>query len=383
MIDEAYTWICKQRIDYSENNDIWDMRRNWNILKHDILNQLNDGSYMFSPLQRFDFPDEIVSMWSSRDMIVLKLITGVLHGVMKDHLPQSCCHVKGHGGIKKAVKRTYEALPEHTYFFRSDIKQYYESIRFDVLMGIVDHYVKQPTLATLVLKAIRRTETFGGNFYDFYQKGLAKRCPLSPLLAAIALMPLDHAMDGIKDIFYTRFVDDWIVLTKSRTMLRKIIKKTHNILNTLHLTMHPNKTYIGKIQKGFNFLGYFYQPSRLLPSLESIRRVHERSAVRYAQVSRRRHVSKPSRDISDYQVNERAPTDEDITRVLCSLSWQIHQNPERQTHLQRYLQRWGWWFKNGLTEIDAFMTCVQVTLPSLGMIMDKHDITSIILAQLN
>ena len=174
-----------------------------------------------------------------------------------------------------------------------------------------------------------------------------------------------------------------IVLTKSKTKLRKIIKKTHTILNNLNLEMHPSKTYMGKIQKGFNFLGYFYQPSMLLPSLESIRRFHERSAVRYAQVSRRRHVSKPSRDISDYQVNERAPTDEDITRVLCSLSWQIHQNPERQTHLQRYLQRWGWWFKNGLTEIDAFMTCVQVTLPSLGMIMDKHDITSIILAQLN
>ncbi len=338
---------------------------------------------MFSPLQRFDFPDEIVSMWNSRDMIALKMITGVLNDLMKDHLPKSCTHVKGHGGLKKAVKKTYEALSEHTYFFRSDIKQYYESIQFDVLMKIVDHYVKHPLLATLVLKAIRRTETFGGNFYDYYQKGLAKRCPLSPLLSAIALMPLDHAMEEIKGIFYTRFVDDWIVLTKSKTMLRKIIKKTHHVLNTLHLTMHPNKTYIGKIQKGFNFLGYYYQPSTLLPSLESIRRFHERSAVRYAQVSRRRQSSESNRDVSDYQVNERAPTDEDITRVLCSLSLQLHQNPDRQTHLQRYLQRWGCWFKTGVTEVAAFMASIHIILPSLGMAMDKHDISTILLAHVN
>ena len=76
----------------------------------------------------------------------------------------------------------------------------------------------------------------------------------------------------------------------------------------------------------------------------------------------------PNRDISDYQVNERAPTDEDITRVLCSLSWQIKHNPERQTQIQQYLQRWGCWFYAGLKEIDAFMTCVHMTLPSLGMI---------------
>jgi Reverse transcriptase (RNA-dependent DNA polymerase) len=250
-------------------------------------------------------------------------------------------------------------------------------------MEIIDHYIKHPILATLVLKALRRTETLGGNFYDYYQKGITKRCPLSPLLSAIALMPLDQAMGEIKDVFYTRFVDDWIVLTKSKTMLRKIIKKTHNLLNKLHLTMHPNKTYIGKIKKGFNFLGYFYQPSTLLPSLESIRRCHERSAVRYAQVSQRRRISAPNRDTSDYQVNERAPTDEDMVRVLCSLSWQLHQNPERQTQLQRYLQRWGCWFKSGLTEVDAFMASVQVSLPSLSLILDKHDIHSIILAHVN
>ena len=76
---------------------------------------------------------------------------------------------------------------------------------------------------TLLYKALHRTETRGGNFYDFEQKGIPKGSPLSPLLGAIALIPLDKAMGQIQQIFYARFMDDWIVLTKSKTALRKVV----------------------------------------------------------------------------------------------------------------------------------------------------------------
>ena len=29
VLDEAYDWLCRQRLDYSANNDIWDLRRRW------------------------------------------------------------------------------------------------------------------------------------------------------------------------------------------------------------------------------------------------------------------------------------------------------------------------------------------------------------------
>ena len=316
-------------------------------------------------------------------MIALKVITNALYGFMKPHLPKSCTHVKEHGGLKKAVQQTYNAMPEYAYFFRSDIKQYYESICFNALMAIIDRYVKHPILTQLILKSLKRIETFGGNFYDTTYKGLAKRCPLSPLLAAIALMPLDHAMEGINGIFYVRFVDDWLVFTKSKTMLRKVIKKTHRILKELHLTMHPHKTYMGSIQKGFNFLGYFYQPSTLLPSLESIRRFRERSIVRYAQPKMSRRRIPPSRDVSDYQVNERAPTDDDMTRVLWSISWQLTSQTDRARGLQTYLRRWSCWFKAGLTDNEAFMQSVAQILPSLAAIWVHTDINTVLLNTIN
>lgn len=56
--------------------------------------------------------------------------------------------------------------------------------------------------------------------------------------------------------YYVRFMDDWLVLAKTRNHLRKAIKIAERILARLKLKKHPDKTFIGWIKKGFDFLGY-------------------------------------------------------------------------------------------------------------------------------
>jgi RNA-directed DNA polymerase len=145
-LEKAFQWICDLRQRYSANSDIWRLRRDWYTIKHRLLSELNDGTYQFSPLERYEFDDAIVSLWSSQDMIVLKLINQALQQQMINDLPKSCYHVKGHGGLKKAVSHTYEAIQEHRFVMRSDIQSYYASIRFDTLMEIVETYIDHPIL---------------------------------------------------------------------------------------------------------------------------------------------------------------------------------------------------------------------------------------------
>jgi RNA-directed DNA polymerase len=85
-------------------------------------------------------------------------------------------------------------------------------------------------------------------------------------LGALALRKLDAAMGRLKGVFYCRYMDDWAVLCRSRHKLRKIIKITHRVLIALKLRLHPNKTYLGKINKGIDFLGYFIHYGGLYPS---------------------------------------------------------------------------------------------------------------------
>lgn len=244
-------------------------------------------------------------------MIALKLITLVLGQKMALHIPVSCYHVKGHGGLKKAVHQTCDAIPGYRYVMRSDIQSYYASVNFGVLLDIIRSYVSHPVLLELVCNALYRTETWGGIFYDYDTKGIPKGSPLSPLLGAIALLPLDKAMEQVRDIFYARFMDEWVILTKSKTALRKVVKIIHTILNALDFQLHPSKTYIGKISRGFNFLGYYMDSQKILPSRETIRRFHDRATALYEQphvhkeTFRRRRA--PQRDYPTIQLMRRLP----------------------------------------------------------------------------
>ena len=66
--------------------------------------------------------------------------------------------------------------------------------------------------------------------------------PLSPLLGAIALKPLDDVMEAL-DVFYARYVDDWCIWAKSKFKLLRAIKKMHRMLGQLRLKTHPDKTF--------------------------------------------------------------------------------------------------------------------------------------------
>lgn len=156
-LENAYGWIFKLRKKYSHNSDIWELCRNWNQIKHSLLESLNDGSYQFSSLERLEFKDGTLSLWTSQDMIALKLITQALERRIGFAIPKSCYHVKDHGGLKHAVHETHSALPQYQFVMRSDIKSYYQSIDFHSLMSIIETYIKHPILLTLIYKACRRT----------------------------------------------------------------------------------------------------------------------------------------------------------------------------------------------------------------------------------
>ncbi len=56
---------------------------------------------------------------------------------------------------------------------------------------------------------------------------------------------------------YARYMDDLVVLTPTRERLRKAIKVTCKALKPWGYKLHTNeKTFIGKIAKGFDFCGF-------------------------------------------------------------------------------------------------------------------------------
>ena len=52
-------------------------------------------------------------------------------------------------------------------------------------------------------------------------------------------------------------MDDWVILAPTRWSLRRAIVVVNRTLRELRLEQHPGKTSIGRIARGFTFLGYW------------------------------------------------------------------------------------------------------------------------------
>ena len=121
--------------------------------------------------------------------------------------------------------------------------------------------MKDKGLRRLLWQYLRRSVERGGLYRDV-EKGISLGCPLSPLIGAIVLQRIDDQLSQ-EDLFYIRFMDDWVCLAKTRRQLRRAVRATNQILNLLKLEKHPDKTFIGLIERGFDFLGYHFSRGAL------------------------------------------------------------------------------------------------------------------------
>lgn len=263
-INDAYKWVCHKRTHHSSNSDIWDLRHHWASQKDIIFEALKHGTYRFSPRQLYRFKEETISLYSSKDSLVLKMIALYLGEIIqkKKSISTHCYHIKHHGGLKKAVRETKKHALQYKYVFKSDIQSYYESIEHDIICDELLEITNNKPLCALIKDALKTPSTWGGLYFDC-ENGIKRGSPLSPLLAAIALNKLDKAMTKFKGVFYARYMDDWVVLCNSKRKLRKIVKLTHRLVRSLGFTLHPDKTYVGNIFKGFDFLGYHFKKETL------------------------------------------------------------------------------------------------------------------------
>ncbi|NEN90518.1 MAG: hypothetical protein F6K48_17055 [Okeania sp. SIO3H1] len=78
-------------------------------------------------------------------------------------------------------------------------------------------------------------------------------------------------------------MDDWVVLAPTRWALRRAIKATNQVMAELKVEKHPDKTCIGRVGRGFDFLGYRFAPGELAVARVTVERFIERVSRLYEQ----------------------------------------------------------------------------------------------------
>jgi len=131
---------------------------------------------------------------------------------------------------------------------------------------------------------LKRCVEWGGLYQDI-ERGIPKGASLSPLLGAFYLLDLDRKMERL-DVKYVRYMDDILILAKTRWKLKKAIKVLNQTFDELKLEKHPDKTTIGRVEKGFDFLGYHISPEGLSLAKKTVENFIGRAARLYEQEPR-------------------------------------------------------------------------------------------------
>ena len=233
-------------------------------------------------MERIETAEKTTELWSAADALVLKAVAIVLSRRLGPAFSQFCYHPAGHGGAKKAVRDVDEHLGENSFVFRSDVKSYYASIDHEILYAQLREHVNHQRLMDLLWQYMRRT-IYDGGLYEDVTVGIPLGCPLSPLMGALYLKPIDDAMAKV-GLFYARFIGDWGVLAPTRWKLRAAVAIVNQRLAALKVEQHPDKTFVGRISRGFDFLGYCFTPAGLVGAAEqTVERFLERATRLYEQ----------------------------------------------------------------------------------------------------
>ena len=215
--------------------------------------------------------NRLFASWDKQSRGVLQHTKASLHRELAQSLRRCCTHIKGHGGVKGNLRLLTRCCEDYHFVARFDVARYYESMQHEVLLDTLLQMGASTQSHAVVEAYLQKPDVHGTGV------GMTAGGCLSPLLGAVMLTPLDDAMTELmrkEGIVYIRFMDDFIILAKTRHPFRRAIKRVHEVMRDLQLQLHEKKRFIGKVSDGFDFLGYTVKPGRRLrPSAESIRRL--------------------------------------------------------------------------------------------------------------
>lgn len=227
-----------------------------------------DGSFRFSPfLEKLKLKGRgkhprVIGIPTIRDRIVLHQIHKYLAIVFPDTVPRNVASTY----VRAVAEDMAELDVSKTLICCTDIEKFYDSIQQPRLIRLLKKKITCEPAISLISHALQ-TPTIPKNTrraqYSSYRQdlGVPQGLAISNILAAIYMAEVDDVMRAIPGITYYRYVDDVLMYGDPDTITSAYIS-LRGRLRTRGLTLHgrnSDKTYIGRIDKKFSYLGYEFR----------------------------------------------------------------------------------------------------------------------------
>lgn len=142
------------------------------------------------------------------------------------------------------------------YVLKADIRHYFDTVDHEVLIKIICKKIGDNKVLWLVRRILENHNN------KIPGKGMPIGNLTSQFFANLYLNELDYYVKHIlKARFYLRYVDDFVILHRSKERLILYKWLITNFLKSIKLELHPEKSNVIPLRDGINLLGYkvFYQ----------------------------------------------------------------------------------------------------------------------------
>lgn len=254
-----------------------------------IVDEFNAGTFKPGKLrtQIISFPKKrIVQVPSIRDKILQ-------HGICDNYLTERLCRpliketcacVEERGTdyasdiLKEQLRKYYRAHGSHFYVLKCDIKSYFASIPHWRVKQLINRYVDDESVRSIVFK-----------FIDTLAVGLPLGLQQSQLIANLYLSDLDHKCKELLGAkYYGRYMDDFYIISDDRQFLEECLKYIESYVRSIGLTLNP-KT--GIFSNKLDFVGFTYYLTDTGRVIKLISKDKKKS--------KRRHIKKMIRQINE------------------------------------------------------------------------------------
>jgi len=176
------------------------------------------------------------------------------------------------------------------YVLQCDIRQFFQSISWDILTVLIGKTVQCPKTFALIKNIV--TNHRSNHQILSYSMPTAKLLGISTnsrtglpignltsqLFANIYLNQLDHFIkDRLRLHWYGRYMDDFLIIHPDRSYLVTLQSTIDDFLKEkLHLSLHPRKLTIKNVADGVPFVGYRIFYDHILVRGNTLRRIERK-----------------------------------------------------------------------------------------------------------
>ena len=247
----------------------------------ELIQVIGDGTFrvtQYTEMEVHDGPkDRIVQSPCVSDRIGCNAIMRIVEDVLYPSvIKTSAASIPGRGMHHLFEKMRSDIEHDRlgtAYFYKCDIRKFFESINQDLMFDCIKQRIKDPVLLPIL-----------ENFVRLMPHGLSIGLRSSQCYGNIILSDLDHYFKDVLGVrYYYRYCDDIVILASSKRKLWLLRDIMHEQAAKLQLQIKPNES-VKPISEGIDFLGFVYdgEKARLR------KRTKQKAARAFARVRSRR-----------------------------------------------------------------------------------------------